>query len=54
MTQPLSAPPPPPPTPILSDQSLSSSHMRIDVSPGDDLQTDRTCWTIQTHSDEVN
>ena len=33
--------------------------MKIDVCPEDDLeddlkQTDRTCWTIQTHSDELN
>ena len=28
--------------------------MKIDACPGDNLQTDRTCWTIQTHSDELN
>ena len=33
---------------------LRHVHVKIDVCPGDDLQTDRTCWTIQTHSDERN
>ena len=42
---------------------FSSSHVKIYVCPGDDLQTflirlklstDRTCWKIQTHSDEPN
>ena len=37
--------------------------MKVDLCPGDDhfrrsfirlKQTDRTCWTIQTHSDELN
>ena len=27
--------------------------MKIDVLPGDHPQTDRACWAIQTHSDEL-
>ena len=40
--------------------ATSSLHVKIDVCPGNDLQTFylkqtvRTGWTIQTHSDELN